>query len=190
MTRIKNIIRRVYYKMFSTVDKEKNKEYRIKIDKGHHPINDAIFNFIISKLKLHRQRANRDHKNFIYLDIGCNIGVILKEIEGGTGVDNSKYIIELALEQGLNVQVADALDLPFEDNVFDVAILSCVLEQVENWAEVLEEAKRVSRVVIGINPLPGSEWGKKGGYVKSIIPMEFFSHIEVIPEIDKYYFEY
>jgi SAM-dependent methyltransferase len=189
MTRIKNIIRRIYYKIFSTVDKEKNKEYRIKIDKGHHPINDAIFNFIISKLKLHRQRFC-DHKNFSYLDIGCNIGVILKEIEGGTGVDNSKYIIELALEQGLNVQVADALDLPFEDNIFDVAILSCVLEQVENWAVVLEEARRVSRVVIGINPLPGSDWGRKGGYVKSIIPMEAFAYVELMADIDKYYFEY
>jgi ubiquinone/menaquinone biosynthesis C-methylase UbiE len=190
MIRIKNIISRICYKIFSAVDKEKNKEYRIKIDKGHHPINDAIFNFIISKLKLHRQRAYRDQQNFSYLDIGCNIGVILKEIEGGTGVDNSEYIIELALEQGLNVQVADALYLPFEDNIFDVAILSCVLEQVENWAEVLEEAKRVSRVVIGINPLPGSDWGRKGGYVKSIIPMEAFAHVELMADIDKYYFEY
>jgi SAM-dependent methyltransferase len=190
MIRIKNIISRIYKKIFYTVDKKKNKEYRIKIDKGHHPINDAIFNFIINKLKIHRKRASSNNKNFSYLDIGCNVGVILKEIEGGTGVDNSQYLIKVALEQGLNVKLADALDLPFDDDIFDVAILSCVLEQLENWTEVLKEAKRVSRVVIGINPMPGSDWGRKGGYVRSIIPMEVFTHVEVIAHIDKYYFEY
>jgi ubiquinone/menaquinone biosynthesis C-methylase UbiE len=190
MNRIKNTIRRIYRKIFFAVDNKTNMEYRIEIDKGRNSINDFIFNFIIGKLKHHKQCAYNEYKSFNYLDIGCNIGVILKDVEGGKGVDNSEYLVKVALNQGLDVRLADALNLPFNDNDFDIAVLSCVLEQNENWADVLMEAKRVARVVIGINPVPGSDWGKIGGYVKAVIPMKVFPHVELLEDIDKYYFEY
>lgn len=164
---------------------KQNREYNYIITRGHNEINDRIFDFLLSKLK----KFSLAHQNFTYLDIGCNIGVILEEFPGGFGVDNSNFIVNAAVKKGLNVQVADATKLPFRDKQFDVAILSCVLEQQENWLDVINEAIRVSDVVIGINPIPGSKWGQIGGYVKSVIPIEKFEYVERLSEIDKYYFE-
>lgn len=48
--------------------------------------------------------------------------------------------------------VADAHFLPFKDKSFDYAILAEVLEHVENPKKVLQEAERVSKIVVGTVP--------------------------------------
>ncbi|RLI87607.1 MAG: hypothetical protein DRP01_01240 [Archaeoglobales archaeon] len=48
--------------------------------------------------------------------------------------------------------VADAHNLPFKDKSFDYAILAEILEHVENPKQVLKEAERVSRIVVGTVP--------------------------------------
>jgi len=48
--------------------------------------------------------------------------------------------------------IADAHNLPFKDKSFDYAILAEVLEHVKNPKQVLKEAERVSKIVIGTVP--------------------------------------
>jgi SAM-dependent methyltransferase len=150
--------------------------YNVKIERGHTPVNDKIIDFL--KPRIHGS----------YIDIGCNTGWLLSEVSGGVGVEQSRELVEKATAKGLTVYQASAENLPVFLEKFDTAILSCVLEQCEDWERVLGEAQNVAHRVIGINPYPGSPWGKVGGWVKSVIPPEYFTHTEPI-DLDRYYFE-
>ena len=88
------------------------------------------------------------------LDIGCAKGFMLhdiaEEISGITlkGIDISEYAIANAIE-GIkpNIQVADARELPFEDNSFDVVISINTVHNLEKdeLAIALQEIERVSK---------------------------------------------
>jgi len=60
--------------------------------------------------------------------------------------------------KGLNFCLADAHNLPFVDNSFDVAVLGDVLEHVENPIRVLREAYRVCRRKLLITVPLEHEW--------------------------------
>ena len=92
--------------------------------------------------------------NSSVLDVGCGKGFMLydmiKLIPNITvkGVDISTYAIENAIEDMKPyVQVADAKNLPFEDNSFDVVISINTIHNLEqeNCAQALKEIERVSR---------------------------------------------
>jgi len=155
--------------------------YDVIIEKGHAPVNDAIIKFIAAQIKGR------------YLDVGCNTGFLLETVPNGLGVDLSPVMVDIALAKGLLVRLADAEKLPFKDKEFDTVVLSCVLEQTENWKRALSEAKRVGKRVIGICNYPDkSQWGRIGEnpWVKSIIPPEEIkgAHIMKFDEL-RYYFE-
>lgn len=155
-----------------------NCHYNVVIEKGHTPVNDAIIAFIASQIKGR------------YLDVGCNTGFLLETVPNGVGVDLSPIMVEKAKAKGLNVHLANAENLPFEDKEFDTVVLSCVLEQTENWKQALNEALRVGNRVIGINPFPGSTWGRIWGWVKSVIPPEEIPGAHVMPFDNlRYFFE-
>ena len=64
------------------------------------------------------------------------------------GIDISEYAIENALTQVKeNVEVADAKDLPFDDNSFDVVISINTVHNLEinECGKALQEIERVSR---------------------------------------------
>jgi ubiquinone/menaquinone biosynthesis C-methylase UbiE len=155
------------------------------IGRGRHAVNDKMFDLLA------------EHIEGKWLDVGCNIGVLLSEIPDGTGVDLAVEMVERAKEWGLNAIHADARNLPFEDDSFDTVVLSCVLEQIPMWQEALDEAVRVCRgKVIGINPIPDeSAWGRLGGteWVKSVIDPEDLKPWKAkitYPNIEgKYFFE-
>jgi SAM-dependent methyltransferase len=93
------------------------------------------------------------------LDIGCGTGAgLLKYIETGlqvTGLDPSLYMLDLAAEKVKNrvdLHRGFAENLPFDDNSFHYTSLVTTLEFVENPAQALEEAFRVTknRVFIGV----------------------------------------
>jgi SAM-dependent methyltransferase len=152
--------------------------YNVVIEKGHTSVNDAIIKFIGAQI------TGR------YLDVGCNTGYLLETVPGGFGIDASPIMVDLAMEKGLPVRLANAEKLPFKDKEFDTVVLSCVLEQTEDWKQALNEAKRVGKRVIGINPYPGSTWGKIWGWVKSIIPPEEIEGALIMPfDRERYYFE-
>lgn len=92
--------------------------------------------------------------NSSLLDVGCAKGFMLHDIAQAIpsitlkGIDVSHYAIENTIENmKKNVQVADARELPFEDNSFDVVIS---VNSVHNLAEddlakALLEIERVSK---------------------------------------------
>jgi SAM-dependent methyltransferase len=147
--------------------------YSLVIERGHSEINDRIIDFLKTKIKGK------------FLDVGCNTGWLVKDLDG-IGVDASPVMVEKANDK--RVILARAEELPFKDNEFDTVVLSCVLEQCDDWKIALKEAKRVGKKVIGINPYPGSPWGVIGGWVKSIIPPGEFKYTEKFDE-HRYYFE-
>ena len=87
------------------------------------------------------------------LDVGCAKGFMLHDllelIPGITvsGVDVSDYAIAHAMDDiKSKVQVADASDLPFADNSFDVVIAINTIHNLDrdDCAEALREIERVS----------------------------------------------
>ena len=88
------------------------------------------------------------------LDVGCGKGFMLHDmaelIPGITvkGVDISEYAIENAIEDiRSHVRVANAKNLPFEDNSFDVVISINTVHNLDRdeCAVALSEIERVSR---------------------------------------------
>ena len=92
--------------------------------------------------------------NSSLLDVGCAKGFMLHDLEElipditVSGVDISDYAIKHAMEDVRSkVQVADARDLPFLDNSFDVVIAINTIHNLEreDCAKALREIERVSR---------------------------------------------
>ena len=83
------------------------------------------------------------------LEIGCGTGMILKEIapvaKSAVGIDISPGMLEQAAARGLDVQVASATDLPFEDESFDAVYSFKVLAHVEEIETAMSEVARVLR---------------------------------------------
>lgn len=88
-----------------------------------------------------------------FLEIGCGNGVVSKYIAKtymgsvtATDID-SKQIDENILAatklSNLKFKVVDAVNLPFEDNSFDVIISFGVLHHIEGWQKALSEISRV-----------------------------------------------
>ena len=89
------------------------------------------------------------------LDIGCAKGFMLYDFQriipgiNVSGVDISDYAIENAKEEVKdNCKVASAIDLPFEDNSFDVSISITTMHNLEgdDLIKALKEIERVSSV--------------------------------------------
>ena len=83
------------------------------------------------------------------LEIGCGTGMILKEIDpiarSAKGIDISPGMLEQAKARGLDVQVASATELPFEDESFDMVYSFKVLAHVEEIEKAMSEVARVLR---------------------------------------------
>lgn len=85
------------------------------------------------------------------LDIGCGQGICSQKIDLGlahyTGVDSSELLIKRASEiyeaSNKTFLVADALDLPFEDESFDAVFSVSLIHLVEDIDEVIYEMSRV-----------------------------------------------
>jgi len=88
------------------------------------------------------------------LDVGCAKGFMLYDIADAIpginlkGIDVSEYAISNAIEDmQKNIQVADAIELPFEDKSFDVVISINTVHNLEkdDLATALQEIERVSK---------------------------------------------
>lgn len=160
-----------------------NLDYNIIIEKGHSTRNDAVIDFLTTKI------SGR------YLDVGCNTGWLLSLIPKGIGVDASIQMVKLAKTKNLTVCYAWGEALPFVNKAFNYVVLSCILEQCKKPYKIILEALRVGKKVIGINPYPNSPWGKNSPspWVKSIInPTEFSKHWNAYVERfdkERWYFE-
>lgn len=88
------------------------------------------------------------------LDVGCGKGFMMHDmaelIPGITvkGIDISEYAIENTMDDlKPHVQIADAKELPFDDNSFDVVISINTIHNLERekCGKALQEIERVSR---------------------------------------------
>ncbi len=85
------------------------------------------------------------------LEIGCGSAEISRDIKDNvfyTGVDVSNYALQLARQKTLDKKnvsffIAEANELPFENNNFDVVLCRFSLEHFKKPAETLIEAERV-----------------------------------------------
>lgn len=90
------------------------------------------------------------------LDVGCGPGTITADLAARVapgrvvGVDRSAEVIERAAADhaasGATFRVADLMDLPFDDDTFDVVHAHQVLQHVPDPVGALVEMRRVCRV--------------------------------------------
>ena len=94
------------------------------------------------------------------LDVGCNSGSMARLVQAEWhGVDVSLHLVNEA-NKVMRAQVAEAENLPFPDNEFDVVVLGEILEHVFSPEDVMDEAVRVSKgTVIGTTPHELGRWG-------------------------------
>ncbi|MFX1284851.1 MAG: class I SAM-dependent methyltransferase [Promethearchaeota archaeon] len=100
------------------------------------------------------------------LDVGCGVGATASHIAKKykvqiTGIDISERMIQQATKRVaqkkvmdfVKLKVADAVDLPFEDNLFDIVMTESVLSFVENKQKAINEFVRVTKTggYIGLN---------------------------------------
>lgn len=93
----------------------------------------------------------KEKQNF--LEIGCGNGAVSKNIAkkyclNVTGTDVDPEMIQLAQENIDNVPnirflEANATNLPFQDNDFDIVLSFGVMHHISNWVDALNEINRV-----------------------------------------------
>ena len=85
------------------------------------------------------------------LDVGCGTGqsrqIYIAHARRYTGIDLSSEAVAIARRKYPDSEWlrADACELPFEDNSFDVVAFSSVLHHIPNYGDALREAYRVLR---------------------------------------------
>jgi len=85
------------------------------------------------------------------LEIGCGTGAFAERLAAqspGVAVvatDQSARFVELAADRGLEARVADATDLPFDDDSFDLVAAMWMLYHVPDLDRALAEVRRVLR---------------------------------------------
>lgn len=99
---------------------------------------------IYNLIKRYRLNFGKDIK---ILDAGCGTGMLLKELETlGVcyGIDISQMAVDFCKKRGIgNVQIADATNIPYPDNTFDIALALDVIEHIKDDEGALKEIYRV-----------------------------------------------
>jgi ubiquinone/menaquinone biosynthesis C-methylase UbiE len=94
-------------------------------------------------------RANLPRGTGTCLDVGCGTGRNLPIIEElgwtATGVDISEDQLRLARKRSPRVQQADAEDLPFDSESFDLVMSAWTSTDVDDFGRMVSEAARVLR---------------------------------------------
>ena len=102
------------------------------------------------------------------VEIGCGDGALLAELArrdaagAVAGFDVSEEAVRAARRRGpADVHAFDGRRLPVGDDAFDVAVLSHVLEHVDDPVALLREAARVAPAVVVEVPLEASLSGRR-----------------------------
>jgi len=120
--------------------------------------------------------------NSLVLDVGCGDGILgeflIKESSCKVyGVDISSIALGLARTKGLVTRLCDASHdaFPFDDEMFDVVVMTCILEHIALPEHALKESKRVLRhgglIVITIPNVANIK--NRLGFLLGRMPSEF-----------------
>lgn len=91
------------------------------------------------------------------LDVGCGTGWAAEFFDCYfEGVDPSKRLVKIGKDKGLNLSIAAAESLPFEDESFDSVISVTAIQNFEDIGKGLDEIKRVAKKDIVITTLKHS----------------------------------
>ena len=120
--------------------------------------------------------ANWVNSNSKVLDLGCGDGELLNYLKKernitGYGIEKDPNNWLKSLKKGINVlQVDIEAGLPeFEDNSFDVVILSKTIQSMHNTEEILDEMLRVGKQVIVTFPNFGY-WKDRIQSIQGVMP--------------------
>jgi SAM-dependent methyltransferase len=101
----------------------------------------------LCSFKTECMKKNLDLRGKKILDVGCGdgkTGSSFVEHNDVYGIDLSAKAVEEAQKKGVKAQVGDAASgLPFQDEEFDVVLITDVIEHVFDPLGLLHEAKRV-----------------------------------------------
>jgi len=131
------------------------KDYTDRNPKSIQDVQDLFMkNFGVKKTDLNEEFLGDLDKDLKILEVGTNVGSQLRVLESQgfknlTGIEVQDYAVEEAksLSPNLNFVVGSALNLPFEDNSFDLVFTSGVLIHInpKDLKKVLSEICRVSK---------------------------------------------
>ena len=82
------------------------------------------------------------------LDVGCGPGYVMELLApflDVTGIDKDAEMVGSAKARGLDVIQADVIDLPYEDDNFDVVYCSFLMLWLNDPARAIGEMKRVAK---------------------------------------------
>jgi len=105
----------------------------------------------------------------VVLEVGCNSGGFLRLLMSENkcycrGIDISEPMIKKSRAKGLNVKLAPAEEIPYNDEEYDVVLITEVLEHIYDPYEALKECKRVLRkdgIIVGSVPHPEGHNSKR-----------------------------
>lgn len=116
-----------------------------------------------------RKTLGRD-SGFRVLDVGCGRGEYSSFFPGGeyVGIDVGDYEFRRDLTENSSFCRASSMELPFEDNTFDIAFSSFMLEHIEEPERALAEVKRVLKPSGWILFSTGTDWSEPVGEMHSL----------------------
>lgn len=83
------------------------------------------------------------------LEVGCGTGLILNKVNKlaklSVGIDISEKMLNIASRKGLNITLADAVNLPFKDESFDITFSFKVLPHIPDIRRAISEITRVTK---------------------------------------------
>ncbi|MFA5696157.1 MAG: class I SAM-dependent methyltransferase [Bacilli bacterium] len=130
-----------------------------------------------SRYKTHVDRIVAWIKEKNVLDIGAGDGLITSKI-GAIGIDNELDGVKIAREKGVNVILADAYDLPFDNEHFESAFMGDTLEHLEFPQEAVKEARRVISMFLYLAVPTKQKW-------KDELQFEDWTEQELVDMVEK-----
>ncbi|MFX1340296.1 MAG: class I SAM-dependent methyltransferase [Promethearchaeota archaeon] len=144
---------------------------------------ENLFNRIISKLwlkdayrKIERieKFLNKEGK---ILDIGGGLGTVSYLLKK-KGYDSKVIDVQdVSIFKDIQPLIYDGIKIPFNDNIFDIALILTVLHHTKSPEIILNEAKRVAKRIIIIEDIYNSLLQKYLTFlIDSFANFQFFNH--------------
>lgn len=109
-------------------------------------------------------------ENSIMVEVGCGNGKNLGISKGKSiGCDICPNLLEIAKNKGYNTVLADALNLPFEDNYSDAVISIAVIHHFSTKERRMKAIKEMIRICKPNGKILIYVWANNSGYSDSFI---------------------